>query len=313
MKVAVVGGSGFVGGYLVDALIDAGHEPWLLVRPGSEHKVRRADECRTTIGELASAGTIRTLLDGGDAVIYNVGILREHRRHGITFEEMHYRGAVRVIAAAKEAGVSRFLLMSANGVRRPGTGYQETKLRAEEYLEGSGLDYTIFRPSVIFGDPRGTLEIATQLYRDMVRVPLPAVGFHTGWNPAKGEVLMSPVCVEDVAEAFILSLNNIETIGKTYELGGPEILSWTKMLRRIAGVVGKKKIILPMPIGVMYLGATLFDRLPFFPVTREQLTMLADGNVVDPAQLRVLLGRELRRFDTENLSYLKQPVSRATP
>ena len=310
MRVAVIGGSGFVGGYLVDVLLDAGHEPSLLVRPGSEHKVRRADACRITVGDLAAAGAIRTVLDGCGAVIYNVGILRENRRHGITFEEMHYRGAVRVIDAAKEADVSRFVMMSANGVRRPGTGYQETKLRAEEYLEGSGLDYTIFRPSVIFGDPRGTLEIATQLYRDMIRVPVPAVGFHTGWNPAKGEVLMSPVHVEDVADAFILSLNNMETVGKAYELGGPEILSWTKMLRRIAGVVGKKKIILPMSIGFMKLGATLFDWLPFFPVTRDQLTMLADGNVVDPAQLQILLGRELRRFDTGNLSYLKQPVSR---
>ena len=311
MRVAVIGGSGFVGGYLVDALLEAGHEPSLLVRPGSEHKVRRADACRITVGDLAAAGAIRTVLDGCGAVIYNVGILRENRRRGITFEEMHYRGAVRVIDAAKEADVSRFVMMSANGVRQPGTPYQETKLRAEEYLEVSGLDYTILRPSVIFGDPRGTMEIATQLYRDMIRVPVPAVGFHTGWNPAQGEVLMSPVNVQDVADAFILSLGDSDTIGKTCELGGPETLSWTEMLRRIAAAVGRRKIILPMPIGFMKLGATLFDWLPFFPVTRDQLTMLAEGNIAEPAELQLLLGRDLRRFDTANLSYLKQPASRA--
>ncbi len=307
MRVAVIGGTGFVGGYLVDALFDAGHEPALLVRSGSEGKVRRADACHITTGELSSAAAVGAVLEGCDAAIYNVGILRESRRLGLSFEELHFNGAVRVIDAAQEARVRRVLLMSANGVCRPGTPYQEYKLRAEEYLERSGLDYTILRPSVIFGDPRGNMEIATQLFHDMIRVPVPAVGFHTGLIPAKGPVLMSPVHVRDVADAFVRSLHDESTFGRCYELGGPEVLSWTEMLRRIAAAVDKKKIVLPMPIGFMRIAAALFDWLPFFPVTGDQLTMLAEGNVARPGELQSLIGREPAGFTVANLGYLKTP------
>lgn len=308
MRVAIIGGSGFVGGYIVDALLDAGHEPALLVRPGSEDKVRRADDCRITTGDVASADAIRATLDGCEAVIYNIGILRENRRRGVTFEELHFNSAVRVIDAARNMGIRRVLLMSANGVHRPGTPYQEYKRRADEYLEQSGLDYTILRPSVIFGDPRGNMEIATQLFRDMIRMPVPAVGFHSGLNPARGAVLMSPVHVRDVAEAFARSLNDASTVGKCFDLGGPEVLSWTEMLRRIAAAVDRKKIILPMPIGFMKIGATLFDWLPFFPVTRDQLTMLAEGNVAAANELATLIGRDPAGFTVENLAYLKSPT-----
>jgi NADH dehydrogenase len=138
----------------------------------------------------------------------------------------------------------------------------------------------------------------------MVRMPLPAVGFHTGLSPAGGEVLMSPVHVRDVADAFVNALADDSTIGECYVLGGPEVLSWPEMLRRIAAAVGKKKLILPMPIGFMKLGATLLDWLPFFPVTRDQLTMLADGNTAEPDEVAALIKRKPAEFSSENLSYL---------
>ena len=123
MKVAVFGGTGFVGSYIVDALISKGHEPVLLVRAGSEDKVRQKGEVRIVKGDLANLRAVEETLDGVDAVIYNIGILREYPRKGITFERLQYRGAVRVIEAARRAGVSRLLLMSANGVRVPGTPF----------------------------------------------------------------------------------------------------------------------------------------------------------------------------------------------
>jgi NADH dehydrogenase len=296
--------TGFVGSYLIDALLDAGHEPHVLVRSGSEGKLHRANECELTTGDLDSPAAIDAVLAGCDAVIYNVGILREFPREGITFEALQYRGAETVAEAAKRAGIRRFLLMSANGIDSAETRYQTTKLRAEAMIRESGLDYTIFRPSVIFGDPRGTMEFATQLYQEMVRMPLPAVGFHTGLSPAGGEVLMSPVHVRDVADAFVNALADDSTIGECYVLGGPEVLSWPEMLRRIAAAVGKKKLILPMPIGFMKLGATLLDWLPFFPVTRDQLTMLADGNTAEPDEVAALIKRKPAEFSSENLSYL---------
>jgi NADH dehydrogenase len=194
--------------------------------------------------------------------------------------------------------------MSANGIDSAQTPYQTTKLKAEAAIRDSGLDFTIFRPSVIFGDPRGTMEFATQLYEEMVRAPLPAVGFHTGLSPAHGEVVMSPVHVRDVADAFVNALADDSTIGKSFVLGGPEVVSWPEMLQRISAAVGKKKLILPMPIGFMKLGATLLDWLPFFPVTRDQLTMLADGNTAEPDDLAALIKREPAAFSPDNLGYL---------
>jgi NADH dehydrogenase len=304
VKTAIIGGTGFVGGYIVDALLDAGHEPHVLVRPGSGDKLVRANECHVTEGDLDTPESIAAVVAGCDAVIYNVGILREFPRQGITFEALQYRGAETVARAARHAGVRRFLLMSANGIDSGMTPYQTTKLRAEAMIRESGLDYTIFRPSVIFGDPRGTMEFATQLCRDMVRVPLPAVGFHTGLSPAQGELLMSPVHVRDVADAFVNALSDDSTVGKCCVLGGPEVLSWPQMLQRIAAAVGRTKLILPMPIGLMKLGATLFDWLPFFPVTRDQLTMLADGNTAEPDALSALIKRQPTTFSPENLDYL---------
>lgn len=305
MRVAIIGGTGFVGGYLTRALVSAGHEPSLLVRAGSESKLGDGVHVRTTQGDLSSVAALQATMAGCSAVIYNVGILREIRSRGITFEEMQYQGLVRTVEAAKATGVNRLLLMSANGVKRPGTAYQETKRRAEEYALQSGLDVTVMRPSVIFGDPQGKTEFATQLYRDMVKPPVPAVGFFSGSGSKKEAIVMSPVHAEDVASAFVAALEDDDTIGQTYSLGGPEILTWNEMLGRIAEATGKRKWILPMPTYIMRIGATLFDWLPFFPVTRGQLTMLEEGNTADPEILQRLIGRAPARFEVDTLRYLR--------
>lgn len=309
MQVALFGGTGFVGGYLTDALIAAGHTPSLLVRENSANKIRKAEACRLTVGDITSQQAIETTLSACDALIYNIGILKEFRKQGITFEELQFRGVRRVVEAAKLHNVSRVLLMSANGVKSPGTPYQDTKFRAEEFAQDSGLNVTVFRPSVIFGDARGLQEISGQLYNDLVKPPIPAVGFHTGWKPKGNGVVMSPVHVTDVADAFVAALTNDATIGQTYVLGGPEILTWAEMIRRIATAVDRDKWILPMPISVMKFGATLFDWLPFFPATRDQLTMLAEGNAVDPAEIESLIGRAPLAFTPKNLAYLRTPTS----
>jgi len=295
MNIAIIGGTGFVGGHLIDAFLGAGCTVSTLVRPGSESKILN-DSVQAVPGDLASSEALRKTLEGCDAVIYNVGLLREFPRRGITFEQAQYQGVVDTIAAAKAAGVSRLLLMSAIGVKDPGTKYQSTKRRAELYALESGLDVTVLRPSVIFGDPRGTMEFATQLYRDMVRPPVPAAGF--------AGVRMSPVHINDVADAFVAALNDPATIGSTIELAGPEVLSWKEMIRRIASAAGKKKVILPMPLWVMRVGATLFDWLPFYPVTRDQLTMLEEGNTAPVEPLEAMIGRSATSFSPETLDYL---------
>ena len=107
------------------------------------------------------------MAEDSDALIYNIGILRESPRRGVTFDELHNKAARRVMDAAAQLGVKRFLLMSANGVRPDGTAYQRSKALAEQHLRSTDLDWTIFRPSVIFGAPRGRMEFATQLQRDI--------------------------------------------------------------------------------------------------------------------------------------------------
>lgn len=305
MRVAIFGGTGFVGGYLVEAMLRAGHEPSVLVRSGREQKLRAADRCRMVRGDLSDGPAICETLEGCAALIYNVGLLREFPRRGITFEEAHFGGVRRVAEAAKQSGVNRFLLMSANGVRPDGTKYQSTKYRAEQLIREQGFASTIFRPSVIFGDPQGLMEIGTQLYRDLVRPPLPAVAFHSGLRPTEGQLFMSPAHVRDVADAFVMALDEPTAVGMTFTLGGPEALSWTEMIRRVAQATAKKKVILPMPVALMKFGATLFDWLPFFPVTRDQLRMLVDGNTASPDELQKLIARAPKAFTPENLRYLR--------
>jgi len=306
MRVAIIGGTGFVGSYIVDELLRQGHDVSLLVRHGSEHKVRPSDSIRIVAGSIDSTPSITDVLAGCDAVIYCVGILREFPRQGITFEATQFDGVARTVDAALKQGVLRFLLMSANGVKSPGTRYQETKKRAEDRLLARGLDATIFRPSVIFGDPRGQMEFATQLYRDMVKKPIPAVGFFTGLKPTSGAILMSPVHVDDVARTFVNALNDASTVGEIYNLGGPEVLSWAEMIRRVAAATGRKKWIIPMPISIMKLAAALFDWLPFFPATRDQLTMLAEGNTAEPKIIESLSGSAPLAFSPEHLVYLTE-------
>jgi uncharacterized protein YbjT (DUF2867 family) len=306
MKVAIFGGTGFVGTYLIEALLRAGHQPLVLTRPGSEGKLEQPESCRLTPGYIEDREAVAATLDGADAAIYNIGILREEPARGISFSGLQSEGAKRAMDAAVAAGVRRFLLMSANGVRADGTAYQRTKYQAEQYLATTGLDWTVFRPSVLFGDPRGKQEFATQLYRDIIKSPLPAPLFYQGlWPSNPGGYAMSPVHVEDVAHSFVASLEDPRAIGKTFPLGGPEELTWKQILQIIATATGRKLFALPAPaFGIRSL-ATLFDRFAFFPITRDQLTMLLEGNTCDGSEAFDTFGVDPKSFNIENLAYLK--------
>lgn len=306
MRVALIGGTGFIGGYIIDGLLDAGHEPAVLVRAGSESKLRSAERCRRVSGDLSDRDAIARLMSGADAAIYLVGILREQPSKGITFEAIQYHGARRAIDVAVEQGVGRFLLMSANGAHAGGTPYERTKFEAERYLERSTLAGTAFRPSIVFGDPRGAMEFCTQLRDQMVRPPLPAASFFAGVSPAAGAAVMSPVHVEDVAAAFVGALEDDGMAGNTYALGGPEMLTWPDVIRRIAKACGRRKWIVPVPAPLVRLGAFFLDRFRWFPVTRDQLTMLMQGNVVEDNEAFDRLGIDPQRMTPETLSYLRQ-------
>lgn len=306
MKVAVIGGTGFVGLYITRQLLAEGHVPRLLVRPGSEHKVADPAACELVRGEVRDLGALVECVRGCDAVIYLIGLLREFPARGITFEAMHYQGVVDTIAAAQENCVNRFILMSANGVRPDGTAYQRTKYRAEEALKASGLKWTIFRPSVIFGDPEGRMEFCSQLKREIIDSPLPAPLFFDGLLPTRAGLFeLAPVSVQDVARAFVLALSDPRTESQIYPLCGPERLSWKAILTTIAAACGRTKPMVPAPVLPIKLAAGLFDRFPWFPITRDQIQMLLEGNVCTGNDSFARLGLTPTRFGVEQLGYLR--------
>lgn len=305
MKVSVIGGTGFVGVHILRQLSTSGHSARVLVRLGSEHKLPELPNCEPVSGDVADEQALRLLLQGADAVIYLIGILRELPKRGITFDALQRRGAERTFSIAAELGVSRVLLMSANGIDAAATPYQQTKLAAEESLKAGSLNWTIFRPSVIFGDPDGRMEFCSQLKSDLIDAPMPVPLFYRGLLPKDaGGFKLAPVHVDDVASAFVDSLPRAETHNQTYDICGPDDLSWKQILSTIAAAVGKRKLMVPAPVLAIGTAAALLDRFPWFPVTRDQLTMLLAGNTCGDNGLG-RLGITPRPFDEAALDYLR--------
>jgi NADH dehydrogenase len=306
MKVAILGGTGFVGSYIIEQLLEHGHEPVLLVRRGSEDKVQQPERCSLVLGDVGDDGAVRDTLKDSEAVIYNIGIIREFPKDGITYQALHFDGAKQAMEIAAAEGVKRFLLTSANGVRADGTGYQRTKYMAEETLRSTNLDWTVFRPSLIFGDPRGRNEFAKQLYRDVIRSPLPAPLFYEGLSPLDaGRFQISPIHVCDLAAVVVKALSMTETVGQVYPLCGPRTVDWREILRIIAGAAGVTKPMVPVPVWAVNTVAAFFDQFAFFPVTCDQLTMLIQGNTCDSAAVRETFGIEAPiAFNEESLQYV---------
>ena len=307
MKVSLIGGNGFVGSHIVPALLAAGHVPRLLMRKPESGQGLPLDRCEVVLGDVEDLAAVTQCVTGADAVIYLIGILREFPARGISFEGLQSRGVALTLSACNLKGVGRFLLMSANGVKPDGTAYQRTKFQAEEAVKASGLRWTIFRPSVIFGRPQGRMEFCTQLRRDIIDSPLPAPLFYPGLLPmGAGSFQLAPVAVEDVAQAFVRALDEPETEGRSFELCGPEPKSWREILETIAAAVGKRKMMLPAPALGVKTAAALFDRFPWFPITRDQITMLLEGNVCADASAYPLLGIQPQAFTVASLSYLNE-------
>ena len=304
MRVAIVGASGFVGNYLTARCLSVGYQVSALVRPSSAHKLRCAADVRVVQGGL-SAASLRELCQEAETLVYLPGILREDKRRGVTFNAVQRRGAEHAIEAALGAGSERLLLMSALGVSVDGTSYQTSKYAAEQAAWASALKTTVFRPSVIFGDPHGAMEIGTQLLHDMVLKPLPAVAFFNAFMQPRGHIRLSPVHVDDVADAFVAALADPATAGRTIELAGPDVLTWREIVAIVASAVGRNKLTLPMPLELMRLAAACLDWIPAFPATRDQLRMLAEGCAGSDRPLRKLIGREPRCFSPAMLGYLR--------
>ena len=233
MKVFVTGGTGFVGREMLRQLLRAGHTVRALVREGSENRLEEPGKVELHAGDITDSTSLSGALQGCDAVIHLVGIIREFPGRGVTFKKMHVTATDNMLEACDEQGVRRFLHMSSNGTRANGsTDYHRTKWQAEELVRDSGLDWTIFRPSLIFGHGSEFVKMLTELIR---RVPIvPVIG--------DGQYRMQPVSVAQVAESFVRALEMPETIGATYLQGGSESYSYDEILDLTGKAMGRDKV-----------------------------------------------------------------------
>jgi NADH dehydrogenase len=273
MKVFLTGGTGFVGSEVLRQLMAAGHSVRVLVREGSEGKLTAVENVEIHSGDVTDASSLVGALANCDAVIHLVGIIREFPGRGVTFRKIHVEGTGNILEAAVEQGVQRFLHMSSNCTRERGSAaYHRTKWQAEELLRDSTLDWTIFRPSVIFGSGSEFVGMLSELIR---RIPVvPVIG--------DGQYRMQPVALEQVAASFVKALEMPETIGEIYHLGGGESYSYDEILDLTAQAMGRENVAkLHQPLFVIKPMIRLMQGCDHFPITSDQLTMLIEGNVCD--------------------------------
>ena len=281
MRVMVVGGSGFVGRAVVSELLARGHAVRVLTR-GTRPRMAGVE---WITGGVEDGPLLERACAGCDTVFYLAGIIAEVRDQ--TYDRVHREGTVRVLAAARATGVRRWIHMSALGTR-PGapSRYHATKWAGEEVVRQSGMAWTIHRPSVIHGTGDGFLGFFERMSR---------------WSPALplvggGRTLFQPVWVGDVATAMVRCIEVGASVGRTYDMCGPERWTLRQMLELVLRVTGRSRLLVPVPAPVAWCQASVAEtvfgswmgRTP--PLCRDQLIMLGEDNVGDPSALRTDLG-----------------------
>lgn len=269
MQIVVLGGTGFVGRHLVAALAADGHRLTVLSRNRSLHPdLLLPPEATLRDCEVYSGAALVRALDGADAAINLVGILNERGDSGRGFQRAHVELTRTLIAACREAEVSRLLQMSALNAGRGRSHYLISRGQAEEAVMASGLDWTIFEPSVIFGPGDGLFCRFAALLKYAPVLPI-----------AGGETRFAPVYVGDVVEAYRRALTRRDTIGQCYELYGPEVFALKRLVRMTAQAMGKRRCVIPLPYALGRMQAELGEWLPGKPISRDNFRSLALDSV----------------------------------
>ena len=274
MKVAITGGTGFVGSHLLDRLHEDGHEVVLVARGAREpaFDARELEGTRFVAASVTDAAALREAFAGCDAVAHLAGINRE--RGAQTYERVHVAGTETVVEAAADAGVPRLALTSYLRARPGcGSGYLESKWAAEEVVRRSDLEYTVVKPGVVYGPGDQMLR---GLARSLVTTPVfPGVGF--------GERRIRPLAVADLVDVLAVALTTDRLPGATVALAGPEELSFSGLVRRVGDVIGRRPLIVPTPVPALSVSAWLQERVMETPVVSTAgVRMLAEG-VTEPA------------------------------
>ena len=270
LKIVVLGGTGFVGRHLVARLAADGHDVTLLSRNLSAHPLRMVPPgVALREVDVYDPGALQLAFSGSDAVINLVGILNEPGDSGRGFRRAHVELTKLVIAAMQLAGTRRLLQMSALNAGRGQSHYLRTRGEAEAAVKRSGLDWTIFEPSVIFGRGDGLFcRFATLLGLANPVLPL-----------ARAQAKFAPVYIGDVVEAFVRALRNRRTFGEVYELYGPDVFTLAQIVRMTAKQCGMRRWVVPLPDALGRLQALAFDFIPGKPFSSDNFRSLLNDAV----------------------------------
>ncbi len=294
LKICITGGTGFVGRVLTRQLLDAGHGVRLVVRrpPRPVLQARRFPMMPDfATADFSSSASLSGAFRGHDAVIHLIGIIGELGSQ--TFERVHTDLSRTVMEATRDAGVRRLLHMSALGTgAQARSRYHQSKWAAEEIVRRSGLDWTLFRPSLIHGREDGFTRLFARI---------------SAWSPVvpllgSGSSLLQPIAVEQVARAFVGALGLPEAVGRSYDLCGTERLTLHEVIRTLLEAEGRRRCLFRVPMGVARAWAGVLEatfppilrRAP--PFSRDQLLMLEEGNIGDGGPADRAFGLVHRRF-----------------
>jgi uncharacterized protein YbjT (DUF2867 family) len=299
--VFVTGASGFVGGVVVEELIERGYEVNALVhrRP----IVSAAGRVHSIEGNLFDPKALEKGMRGVSAVIHLVGIIFEHRFAGVTFDRMHLEGTKSVVDAAKVAGVKRYVHMSALGTRMDAvSNYHKTKFAAEQHVRASGLDWTIFRPSMIHG-PKGEFMEMVNKWVKKQAPPFFAMPYFKGRRHG-GPPQIQPIFVKDVAKAFVDALEKPKTVGEIYPIAGSQRFTWPEFYKTASRIIrGRERMVSGIPVPIAKMMAKIGP--PLFPFNRDQVIMSQEDNTADMSKFKGDFGWEPRPFEETLQSYAK--------
>ncbi len=316
-QVMVTGATGFVGRHVVRELLRRGVTPVCLVRSAEklyrQHSDVNPDRLLPVVASLNELAALDAAAEQVQAVIHLVGIIIERCLRGQSFSGIHVRGTRNVVDAAKRSGVKRYLHMSALGSRPNAKAkYHQTKWQAEEIVRGSGLEWTIFRPSLIHGPDGEFMRLMKRFAAGLLPPVIPYFG--------SGRNRIQPVSVKDVAYCFAESLFRTETIGEAYELGGPKAYTWIELYNACRALIpGAKhwKPIVSQPVLVAKAIATVsapvlammelvVPPLGLFRFDRGQVQMSQEDNVCDHTVAQQTFGITMRDFEEALSAYADQ-------
>ncbi|HRK32409.1 MAG TPA: complex I NDUFA9 subunit family protein [Tepidisphaeraceae bacterium] len=316
-RIFITGATGFVGtavcaeavqrGFFIHRLSRTGESTATHEASASEPLAQQTQKEIPFRGDINDAASLDAAMAGCDGVIHLVGIIMEQRSKGVTFERIHVEGTQNVLAAAKRAGVRRYIHMSALGSRANAVSqYHKTKWQAEEAVRASGLDWTIFRPSMIHGPGGEFMQMAAKWASKTAMPYLFMPYFGRGLLGLGGAGLVQPVYVNDVARAFADALQKPETIRQTYDLVGPDRMDWPTMHKTIArAVVGKSRLTAPIPAWyAKAIAAVLPAKL--LPFNRDQVVMSQEDNTADVKTVVNAFGWSPAGFEASLNSYALQ-------